>query len=74
MQNLALQVRPRKEREASTLEPVLEQSQQEVLGSVPNTPFSQDDIEGLQGEDDDDDNEAGDKTGDTDQQQSAHYL
>ncbi len=78
MQDLALQVHPRKEHGASTSEPA-EQSQQEALGSMPNTPFSQDNIEGLQGEDnnnndndnDNHNNEAGKKTGDADQQTSA---
>ena len=68
VQDLALQVHPRKEHGASTSEPA-EQSQQEALGSMPNTLFLQDDIEGLQGEDDNnDDDKAGKKTGDADQQ------
>lgn len=78
MQDLALQVCPGKECGASTSEPA-EQSQQEALGSMPNTLFSQDNIKDSQGEDDnnnDDDNddhnnEAGKKTGDADQQTSA---
>ena len=77
MQDLALQVHPRKEHGVLTSEPA-EQSQQEALGSMPNTPFSQDNIEGSQGEDDDDnDNDddhndkAGKKTGDADQQTGA---
>lgn len=73
VQDLALQVRPRKECRVLTSEPA-EQSQQEALGSMPNTPFVQDDIEGLQGEDnnnndnDHNNDEAGKKTGATDQQ------
>ena len=62
MQDLAsaLQVRPRNEHHAP--EPVVDQSQQETLSSMPNTPISQDDVEASQHEDkdnkDDDGNDA----------------
>jgi hypothetical protein len=69
-----LQVHPRKETVVS--EPAQAPSQQEALGSMPNTPFSQ---EGSQGDDnsdsedeDDDDNDKKDETDNADQQKSVY--